>query len=29
MIPLLPIAFIAFCIWAIARSSRPALIPNP
>jgi hypothetical protein len=28
MIPLLPFAFVALCIWAIARSSRPALIPN-
>jgi hypothetical protein len=29
MIPLLPFAFIALCVWAIVRSSRPALIPNP
>ena len=29
LIPLLPIAFVALCIWAIVRSSRPALIPNP
>ncbi len=28
MIPLLPFAFVALCIWAIVRSSRPALIPN-
>ena len=25
MIPLLPFAFVAFCVWAIVRSSRPAL----
>ena len=24
-IPLLPFAFVAFCVWAIVRSSRPAL----
>jgi hypothetical protein len=29
MIPLLPFAFIGLVIWAIVRSSRPALIPNP
>jgi hypothetical protein len=27
MIPLLPFAFVALCIWAIVRSSRPALSP--
>ena len=27
MIPLLPFAFVAFCIWAIVRASRPALNP--
>ena len=26
MIPLLPFAFVALCVWAIVRSSRPALI---
>ncbi|MGH9806291.1 MAG: hypothetical protein ACRD9W_03365 [Terriglobia bacterium] len=25
MIPLLPFAFVALCVWAIVRSSRPAL----
>jgi hypothetical protein len=25
MIPLLPVAFVALCVWAIVRSSRPAL----
>ena len=29
MIPLLPFAFVALCIWAIVRSSRPALSPQP
>ncbi len=28
MIPLLPFAFIALCVWAMVRSSRPALIPH-
>lgn len=27
MIPLLPFAFIALCVWAIVRASRPALSP--
>ena len=27
MVPLLPFAFVALCVWAIVRSSRPALIP--
>jgi hypothetical protein len=27
MIPLLPFAFVVFCIWAIVRASRPALSP--
>ncbi len=26
LIPLLPVAFVAFCIWAIVRASRPAII---
>jgi len=32
MIPLLPIAFLALCVWAVVRAARrPAvgLIPNP
>ena len=32
LIPLLPIAFVVFCVWAVVRAtSRPAypLIPNP
>jgi hypothetical protein len=29
MIPLLPFAFVALCIWAIVRSSRPAYLPQP
>ena len=27
MVPLLPFAFVALCVWAIVRSSRPALVP--
>jgi hypothetical protein len=27
MVPLLPIAFVVLCVWAIVRSSRPALVP--
>ena len=26
MVPLLPFAFVALCVWAIVRSSRPALV---
>ena len=29
MIPLLPFAFVALFIWAVARSSRSALVPHP
>jgi hypothetical protein len=29
MIPLLPFAFVALCVWAIVRSSRPAYSPQP
>jgi len=29
MVPLLPFAFVAFCVWAIVRSSRPALVRYP
>ena len=28
MIPLLPFAFVALCIWAVVRSTRPALTAN-
>jgi hypothetical protein len=28
MIPLLPFAFVALCIWAIVRSSRPPLVTH-
>jgi hypothetical protein len=28
-IPLLPFAFVALFIWAVARSSRSALVPHP
>jgi len=28
MIPMLPFAFIALFIWAVARSTRPALTTN-
>jgi hypothetical protein len=27
IVPLLPFALVAFCVWAVVRSSRPALIP--
>ncbi|MCU1384356.1 MAG: hypothetical protein JWL71_3053 [Acidobacteria bacterium] len=29
MIPLLPFAFVALCVWAIVRSSRPTLVTHP
>jgi hypothetical protein len=29
MIPLLPFAFVALCVWAIMRSSRPVSLAQP
>jgi len=28
LIPLIPVVFIAFCIWAIVHASRPSLTPS-